>query len=234
LADIRAFIVQTEPLPKIKVWFNDRVYQKSLVAKGEEFYIPKKPKIKMEVEIDEPYTLSTDAFNYTLTIDKKSYSFSTSKIEAHKAVFEITLPEELSAGKYNFTFTAQSSGAKAAASTAVETAQVVVAGGPLRLLDTPLTYPSPFNPERDKFVTFQYTLSDNANIDIFIINIAGEVVKKISINAGEEGGLGQLNKVSWNGMTDQGMIVSSGIYLGNIVARDENKVLGKFKLTVYR
>lgn len=188
----------------------------------------------MEAGIEKTYALSADPAAYSLAINNKTYPFQTSKIEGEKAIFEFTPTDELAPGNYNFTFGAQSSGAKATAASVTEIVKVTVAGGPLRLLDTPLSYPSPFNPEKDKNVIFQYTLSDNASIDIFIFNIAGEIDKKISIIAGQEGGLGQLNKVTWNGLTDQGTMVSSGVHLGNIVARDENKVLGKFKLTVYR
>lgn len=234
VADIRTFAVKTEPLPRISIWFNNRLYQKALVEKGEEFYVPRRPKIKMEASIEKNYALSTNPAVYSLAINNKIYPFQTAKIEGEKATFEFTPTDELAPGNYNFIFSAQSSGAKAAAASATEMVRVTVAGGPLRLLDTPLTYPSPFNPEKDKNMILQYTLSDNADIDIFIFNIAGEIDKKISVIAGQEGGLGQLNRVTWNGLTDQGTTVSSGVHLGNIIARDENKVLGKFKLTVYR
>ncbi len=231
VADLRAMGVAMEPAPQIKVWFNNRLYQKGM---GEEFYIPKKPSIKVEVNIEDPFALSSSAANYQFMIDSRPYAFQSSRIMSDKAIFEFTLPGEFPSGVHNFTFNAQSSGTKAAAASVTETIRATVSGGPLRILDTPLTFPSPFNPEKDRNVIFQYTLSDNADIDIFIFNIAGEMVKKIPIKQGEEGGLGQLNKVSWNGITDQKSIVSNGVYLGNIVARAENRVLSKFKLTVYR
>lgn len=230
VADLRAMGVAMESTPQIRVWFNNRLYQKGL---SEEFYIPKKPKIKVEVNIEEPFALSTTAANYQLMIDSRPYAFQSSKITGDKAVFEFTLPGEFPSGVHNFTFNAQSSGAQAAAASAAETIRATVASGPLRVIDTPLTFPSPFNPEKDKSVIFQYTLSDNADIDIFIFNIAGEMVKKIAIKQGEEGGLGQRNAVKWDGVTDTGVTISNGVYIGNIVARDENKVLSKFKLTVY-
>jgi hypothetical protein len=231
VADLRAMGVAMESTPQINVWFNNRLYQKGL---GEEFYIPKKPKIKVEVDIDTPFALSTSLANYQFMIDSRPYAFQSSKISGDKATFEFTLPGEFPAGVHSFTFNAQSSGTKAAAASVTETIRATVTGGPLRILDTPLTFPSPFDPEKDKNVTFQYTLSDNANIDIFIFNITGEIIKKITINQGEEGGLGQRNVVKWDGVTDQGNIVSNGVYIGNIVARGENRVLSKFKLTVYR
>ena len=68
-----------------------------------------------------------------------------------------------------------------------------------------------------------------------IINIAGVIVKKMSFNSGENGGSSKkANLITWDGMTDQGQIASNSLYLANIIARDENRVLGKFKLTIYR
>ena len=234
VTDIRALVVETEPSPDIKVWFNNRLYQKALVDKGIEYIVPKKPKIKMEVNIPAPYALASQASEYTFTIGGNTYSFSEKKIEHNKAVFEITLSEELEPGKNTVTFRAKSSGAKATGSTAAEIVNITVAGGPLRLLDDPICFPSPFNPERDKFVTIQYTLSENADVDIFIFDIAANIAKKLTIRSGEEGGTGQVNKVKWNGVTDGSFVAGNGVYVGNIVSKTENKVLGKFKLTVYR
>lgn len=231
---IKAMSVQLEPAPAIKVYFGSRVYQKDLVDKGSDFIISKKPKVKMEVAIDPPYSLDQKASGYSLLIDGVSYSFTGTKIEKNKAALEITLNNALASGSHTFKLSAASAGDQAAAAVGEEIAKVQVSAGPLRILDTPLCFPNPFNPEKDGSVAFQYTLSDDAKIDIFIFNIAGEVVKKIVLNEGEEGAIGQLNKVKWDGMTDQGTIASNGIYIINIVSRDENRILGKFKLSVYR
>jgi hypothetical protein len=233
LETLRTFAAK-EQTPDIKVWFDERLYQKKLVEAGEEFYVPKKPKIRLVVTIEPPYALSASLDHYSLAVDGRTLAFAGKKLGATSSEFVLSLAEELAPGKHVFSINAQSSGAQATAAIVTETVAVTVAGGPLRLLDNPLTYPSPFRPESDREVTLQYTLSDNADIDIFIFNIAGEVVKKITARAGDEGGLGQLNKLKWDGKTDTGITASSGVYVGNIVAREEKKVLGKFKLTVYR
>jgi hypothetical protein len=108
------------------------------------------------------------------------------------------------------------------------------AAGPVRLTGfPPLCYPSPFSTVRDKEVVIKYDLSNNTDIDIYIISSAGQVVKKISAQSGQEGGKAATNKVRWNGLTDLGRIISNGIYLGTIVSKTHGKVLGKFKLTAY-
>ncbi len=112
--------------------------------------------------------------------------------------------------------------------------EVTAASGPLRLVGfQPLVFPSPFSAARNKEVTISYSLSDNTDVDIYILSSAGEVVKKISAQSGREGGKAASNKVKWDGVTDLGRALGNGIYLGTIVARPQNKILGKFKLTAY-
>ncbi|MBU0672305.1 MAG: hypothetical protein KJ732_04665, partial [Candidatus Margulisbacteria bacterium] len=128
----------------------------------------------------------------------------------------------------------KSSGEKATASSIAQNVTVTVTKGPLRLLDTPVSFPSPFNPERDKKVTLQYTLSKDTNIDLIIMKESGEIVKRITIQAGQDGGVGQVNKVSWDGITNKGVAVGNGLYVVNIISRDDRKVLGRLKVTVFR
>lgn len=234
--------LQPEPVPNIKVWFGNRIYQADLL-------IPKQPKIKIEVDIPEPYSLDPFTANYPIALDPgtphaKTYSpqaahvtqktFAAGQTQNPKALtIEFAIPDELSEGEHKFIFNAKSSGVRGIASTSILLTTVNVLGGPLRIIDIPITSPSPFSPSKDKEVIIQYTLSDNANIDIFIYSIDGEQIKKISCSAGSEGGMGQLNKVKWNGIIDDGGIIGNGIYVGTIVSKQENKVLGKFKLNVF-
>ena len=239
VSDVRAVALAEESSPRIKVWFGRRSYQKGLVEKGEDFITGSQPEIRIRAEIAEPYALSSNSDDYRITVDEgqvatRTYKIADLKADLKTAEGTITWPDKLEPGKHTFKIRAKSSGARAAAAEGTETCIVTVLGGPLRIVGAPLVNPSPFNPETNKEVTIQYTLSQDANIDIFIFNVAAEIVKKISIAKGEEGGLAQLNKVKWDGATEQGGVVGSGIYLGNLVARDELKILGKFKLVVYR
>ncbi|MBN2058054.1 MAG: hypothetical protein JW782_04610 [Candidatus Saganbacteria bacterium] len=107
------------------------------------------------------------------------------------------------------------------------------AGGPLRIVDFPLVWPSPFSPARQDDVVIQYTLSEDADIDMIIVSSGGEIIKKMSFQKGEPGGKGELNKVVWDGLREFGRPLANGIYLGIIMSRSHNKVLGNFKLTAY-
>jgi flagellar hook assembly protein FlgD len=79
----------------------------------------------------------------------------------------------------------------------------------------------------------QYTLSKDADIDIYIFSGAAEMVKKISCPAGSVGGSAGLNKVKWDGTRDAGGTIGNGIYVATIVAKQEGKMLSKFKINVF-
>ncbi|OGC11254.1 hypothetical protein A3K48_01860 [candidate division WOR-1 bacterium RIFOXYA12_FULL_52_29] len=107
-----------------------------------------------------------------------------------------------------------------------------VSGGPYRVIGDALVYPSPFNRARDKELIIQYRLSHDTDIDIFIISVSGDILKKISLAAGHPGGSAGLNKVKWSSRADDGTLPGNGIYVGTIVDRLNNQVMKKFKLTI--
>ena len=243
-----------EPPPRIKFWFGRRAYQKEMVERAEkpmEFVVSAKPDVKVEVNIDLPYTLAPNIDAYSMVIDKgtptaKNIILNASNIEAtvyasgtgieesrisgRTIIYSVADP--LSEGNHTFSVTASSSGLIAKVATATEIAKVSVLGGPLRMIGNALTYPSPFSISKHKTVTIQYTLSADANIDIYLISVAGERIKKFTCLAGGEGGAAGVNKVTWDGRADQGFLAGNAIYVGTIVARDDNRLLGKLKLTI--
>jgi hypothetical protein len=124
--------------------------------------------------------------------------------------------------------------ALAATREALPSGEVTALGGPVRLVGfSPLCYPSPFSIVRNKEVAIQYNLSADADIDIYIYSSSGEIVKRLTVQSGEEGGKLAANKVRWDGISDLGRIVGNGIYMGTIISRAQQKVLGKFKLVAY-
>ncbi|MFC1540679.1 hypothetical protein ACFL4J_01415 [Candidatus Margulisiibacteriota bacterium] len=242
-----------EPLPAIQIWFNNRLYQPALVAKGETFIVPAQPEVKVEVTIADPYTLAQDISSYSIVVDpdttdvkdlilsagdmtQKIYAAGTvpeeEKISAMSIEYALSEAEALAEGEHIFVVTARSSGAIGSAATASETAQVTVMGGPPRMVGTPITFPSPYSKTDHDEVIIQYTLSSDTPVQIILVDIAARRVKSFVFEAGAEGGSAGLNKVNWNGVTDRGTLVGNGIYVGTILARDEARKLGSFKLTV--
>ena len=237
---------QAPTIEQIK--FNDRTYYKHLVEAEEEkdrvpFYTSSTPTIKATIKGTEAFGVDTASITIKIN-DREPYQMLAANISETARVADLVSSLSISFGvpesdplpsdpaqdvESTIAFTAWDHG-KSVSTT--EVCRVIVAGGPLRLLDTPLPYPSPFAPSRQK-TEIQYTLSQDANIDIVIISIAGEAVKRVRCAAGSEGGKAGINKVEWNGRNMIGEQVGNGVYVGTIIARDQNKLLGKFKVTVF-
>ena len=235
--------------PIIKqVKFGERVYFEELIKEGEKFYTSPTPKvtaliegvgtagvnmanITLVVNEDAPQLSKT----YTMSVPIKTYVAGTSVVESLTAVFTIPdadpLPEDPDADRDSkVTIKAENA---AGTATAVKVCTVTVAGGPMRVIGPVVVFPSPFSPTKDKQLEIQYTLSTEGNIQIYIVNIAGEAVKRILRSAGEEGGNAGRNKVAWDGRDESGVIVGNGVYVGTIIDRDRGKLLAKFKFSVF-
>lgn len=230
-------------IPIVKnIWFNNRIYQKNLVAKKYEFVVSEQPKVDVKITSGDT-GIDTSSLSIILdegTANETIYKISESNIT--NKIMGTTLPIEvdytydfskegktLSSSDHQLKFTASNS-----AGTTFETTTVKVATG-LYVIGIPLTYPSPLHLKTDAQVILEYGLSKDANIDIYIFDITGEIVKKISCNAGTSGGsvggTANPNKVTWDLSSDKGYKIGSGIYVWTIVDRANSKVIGRGKLT---
>jgi len=235
-----------EEAPALQVWFGNRLYQPSVYGADRAFVVSAQPDIKLQVSIDEPYSLASDISSYSIVVDEgtgaemalsldaqhmanKVYAAAT---EIRSMDIEYAVQDALTEGGHTFTFTAQSSGALGDPGVATLMASVEVMGGPLRIIGVPLTYPSPYSITKDKIVTIQYTLSADGNVDIFLIDPTGKRIKKILCNAGTEGGSAGVNKVTWDGRTDMGYLAGNAIYVGTLISRDDGRLLAKVKMTI--
>ncbi|MFC1540624.1 hypothetical protein ACFL37_01995 [Candidatus Margulisiibacteriota bacterium] len=226
-----------------KIWFDDTLYQKGLVARGKQAVVTDTPKISVRVTAG---NLGIDLNTLAIELDAGSANEEVFTVTASHITTQINsaigLPiqidytfdfavegQVLIEDDHTLTFTASNT-----MGTSSEVASVSVIGGPARIIGTPLTYPSPLHLSQQNSVILQYGLSKDTNIDLYIFDLTGQVVKKISCNAGTEGGSAggdaNPNKVAWNLIADQGTSIGSGIYIWNIVDRDSNKLLGKGKL----
>lgn len=241
----------SEPQPGIQLWFGNRLYQPKLVTADNPFVITEQPSLKVNVSIGGGYALADQISGYSIKVDPDTptardlslpESAMGSKVYAAAAApaaqqltsmsLSYALTEPLASGKHNFLVMARSSGALAAQAVTTLNATVEVIAGPVRLIGTPVTFPSPFSISKDGTVTIQYTLSKNAAIDIILSDISGRRVKTFVSPSGAEGGSAGLNKLTWNGRTDLGPLAGNGIYLGTIVAKDEGRKLGSVKVTL--
>ena len=238
-----------EPNPEFEIWFGNRLYQQALVEKGDIPVVAEKPAIRVEVSIDEPFSLASGIENYSITVDPgtanaKTLGLTTQHItqtvyiagsedEAISSYsLQYSMEEDLSEGEHTFEFTAASEGTYGTASSVTSYATIEVMGGPLRIVGTPLAYPSPYSITKHGIVTIQYELSQDANIDIYLIDATGKRLKKLMYDSGTEGGAAGINKVTWNGRADQGYLAGNAIYVGTFIARDEGRLLAKLKLAI--
>ncbi|MFH2034307.1 MAG: fibronectin type III domain-containing protein [Candidatus Margulisiibacteriota bacterium] len=152
-----------------------------------------------------------------------------SKLDAYnigEVEIEFTPEENLEEGEHVFTISASDlNGETAEFSTPAEISSVKVVG-------QVVPFPSPYRKSKDSEITIGYELATPSEIDIHIMAISGETIKRIYCREGEEGGKSGYNRVKWDARTTFGDSLAIGIYLGVVTAKKEQKILGKFKLVV--
>ena len=79
--------------------------------------------------------------------------------------------------------------------------------------DLKQNYPNPFNPE----TTLTYSLSGRAQVRLEIFDILGRKIRTLINDAREEG----VHSITWNGFSDIGNPVDSGVYFAKMISRSE-------------
>lgn len=83
-------------------------------------------------------------------------------------------------------------------------------------------YPNPFRAGSEA-TTFSYFLPENAEVDMSIYTLTGELVKKFHLDAGSSGGSGStINTFQWDGRNGSGKVVQNGVYICIVTARLES------------
>jgi hypothetical protein len=87
-------------------------------------------------------------------------------------------------------------------------------------------YPNPFNPE----TLIEYSLPQTAQIELSVFDLQGHKIRSL-VNGEMPAGY---HKVLWNGRTDSGSLVASGIYFYRIEAKsNEYGIFSDVKRTVF-
>jgi hypothetical protein len=215
-------------------YFGKRVYQARLVEEqGLEFIVSPSPRISSTVSSAIGINASKVAMKANEGTDT-AFSYSLAQASKVTAAGPRTAPtqidfvfdmfdrgDRLPDGENEIKFTAEN-----ALGTAVRVCTVTVAGGKPRVIGIPITWPSPLHLMTTNQVTFQYTLSHDLDVDIYLFDVTGRVIKKFILHARGEGGSAGINKVTWNLVTEQGQKVASGIYVFTFVDRQTGKSLG--------
>ncbi len=77
-------------------------------------------------------------------------------------------------------------------------------------------YPNPFNPE----TTIQFSLKENASVNLDIYNIKGQKVKSLINDKMNKG----MHKIIWNGKNNENNKCASGIYFYKLKTKDYSKI----------
>ena len=77
-------------------------------------------------------------------------------------------------------------------------------------------YPNPFNPE----TTVKYELTNSANVKLSIHNLCGQTIRVLT-NGFQNAGSYQ---IQWNGRNDSGEVLSSGVYLLEMIIEGDRQV----------
>lgn len=186
---------------------------------------------RIEAEISSPYKIDQDSISVKLD-GRKIENFSVSNVRTFgekKNILSLNLEfklQALAAGDHQLVLLAGNE-------LGTSSRSMVISAGKLRVVDTPLCFPNPFSPRAGGKTTIQYTLSHSAEVDLMIFGSSVQIIKRFQFSPDSPGGKAGMNKVVWDGRTDYGTIVGNGIYVGTLVDRQSQNVLGKLKIVIY-
>jgi hypothetical protein len=105
---------------------------------------------------------------------------------------------------------------------------------PTPRLEGLVNYPNPFNPLQTP-TYIAYTLERDSAVIVRLFDLGGEPVREWNFGAGENGGRRGENKLSWNGVNEDGERVAAGGYVCQVIASDEAGLIqGVRKIGVVR
>ena len=99
-----------------------------------------------------------------------------------------------------------------------------------------LCIPNPFSPNGDGVrdrTTFNYTLTQAADIHLSIYSLSGEKIWDRRFVSGQLGAQTSMNAVEWGGQSDFGETLANGVYLIRITDAN-HKLQGKAKVLIIK
>ena len=171
-----------------------------------------------------------DTSSSAVIVDGVSKSFSSlAAPSSYNALTgQLVYSPAFSVGTHTFSIFAQDVVARTATT---EQFTLYVSDGELRISGEVYNYPNPFSPP-SQTTKISYMLNKNADIKIYILNLANQIVKKFDIASGQSGGQAGYNQVEWNGVSEFSEILPNDVYFCRIVS--DNKVIGKCKIAILR
>lgn len=228
--------------PSLNLSFDDRFYEEAMYSKEDPMMIADSPTIKIDFNtsfglvwrrsrlIIDDTVYEAAKGDFSLVVVKPYKDISSFDVNYVMYVLRIPAVSKLAFGEHKIVFEAENAFGMPIRQAAY--ARVVTL--PAQIEGRPLVYPSPFNPVLQGEVKIQYKLSMQTDIEIALFGVDGSTIMRKRFHMGEAGAKKGLNTVSWDGRTEAGESVSNGIYSGIIIDRNENRILERFKIAVYR
>ncbi len=185
---------------------------------------------KFTIELQDPNGVKKDSIK--LTLNGKAVSQGLS-IQSASSASDINIiaayapTEKLSEGKNTLFIEAYDTENY---KTEREINDLTVMAG-LSIIGSPRNYPNPFKPSSGESTNIVYTLSQDAEITLYLYNIAGEQVWRKALLPGQEGAHPGENSVAWNGKDFSNEIVGNGVYL--LAITSGGKVLARGEIAVF-
>jgi len=107
-------------------------------------------------------------------------------------------------------------------------AGLLVMGGEAKIIGPIVNYPNPF--DSDEGTTFAYTLTIDADLEFYVYSIKGSLIYNVKISAGAPGGIAGYNEVFWNGKSNFGAGIGTGMYIVKVLSG--GRVIESFKILV--
>jgi hypothetical protein len=150
--------------------------------------------------------------------------------------YSYTIPDSKKLNEGTNTITVVSYDAKGSSSSLDLTVEAY--SGDLAVIGTPYAYPNPYKPSSGT-LKIAYSLTESADIDLYIYDITGRRVAKMTLPYEDPASPGQFgkggrkgdNKVEWNGTSDFGEVIGNGVYVYFI--SKSGKTLGSGEFAVY-
>lgn len=172
---------------------------------------------------------SIDTSNSSVEVNSQYYSFASLTGQSSFLNGNLRYKPGFQDGTYTFRIHARDTAGNYSSS---EAFTFKVEGGEVKVSSAVLNYPNPFNPASGQTTEINYMLNNDADVNLYIYNLIGQCIKKISCAAGAEGGRAGYNRVTWNGESDFGFVVANDIYIARVTSG--GKQIGKCKIAVLK
>jgi hypothetical protein len=101
-------------------------------------------------------------------------------------------------------------------------------------IENAINGPNPFNPNQTS-THIEYSLSQDADIDLYIYSLSGEQLWHQEMMAGTSGATAGFNQLIWDGKNRYSETVANGVYIAYILAKkSDEKAVAKIKMAVLK